>query len=77
MTKAKQFIALQDKANKELDQLGQVTTETANELEKLGDSLNAEEIDEVCKLYNEDELVNIQAEEHKAFSRYEQGRGVD
>ena len=37
MSRAKQFIELQDKANQELDQLGQVSTKTANELELLGE----------------------------------------
>ena len=50
MSRAKQFIELQDKANQELDQLGQVSIRTAIELELLGDSLTADEIHEVCQL---------------------------
>lgn len=51
MTKAERFLALQDKVNNEIDELGQATTESVNELEALGDSLTIEEIDEVCKIY--------------------------
>jgi len=60
MSRAKQFIELQAKVNKEIDTLGQATTTSVNELEWLGDSLTPEEINEVC-------------EQERAFSLYERG----
>jgi uncharacterized protein YukE len=51
MTKVQRFIELQDKANNEINQLGQATDETVNELEAVGDNLNDAEIEEVCKIY--------------------------
>ena len=56
MTNALKFIQLQDKANQEIDELGQVTNETCEQLEQLCDSLNSEEIDEVCYLFSQKQL---------------------
>lgn len=50
MSKAKQFLELQDKVNNEIDTFGQATTESVEELEALSKSLTWEEIDEVCEL---------------------------
>jgi hypothetical protein len=51
MTKVDRFIHLQDKANTEIDQLGQATDETVDELEAVGDSLTPKEMDEVINIY--------------------------
>ena len=58
MSRAKQFIDQQLKANQELYQFGRITNQTADELEQLGDSLTADEVDEVCELANEKKLEN-------------------
>ena len=50
MSKAKQFLELQDKVNNEIDTFGQATTKSVEELDALGKSLTHEEIDEVCEL---------------------------
>jgi len=53
MSNVKKFIELQDKANNDIDQFGQTTSETANELEAVGDALTYPEIDEVIAIYNQ------------------------
>jgi hypothetical protein len=50
MSKAKQFLELQDKVNNEIDTFGQATTKSVEELDALGKSLTHKEIDEVCEL---------------------------
>ena len=50
MSKAKQFLELQDKVNNEIDTFGQATIKSVEELDALGKSLTWEEIDEVCEL---------------------------
>jgi hypothetical protein len=50
MSKAKQFLELQDKVNNEIDTFGQATIKSVEELDALGESLTWEEIDEVCEL---------------------------
>lgn len=50
MSRAKEFIELQNKANQELYEFGIISIQTADELDMLGDSLTADEIDEVCEL---------------------------
>lgn len=51
MTNIQKFIELQDKANNDIDTLGQTTQETADELEAIGDALTYEEIEEVTAHY--------------------------
>ena len=51
MRNVDKFIQLQDKANNDIDALGQTTSETANELERIGDLLTLSEIDEVLAHY--------------------------
>jgi ClpP class serine protease len=60
MSKAQVFLDLQAKVNQEIDELGQATNESANQLESLSNELTDEEIDEVC-------------EKARAQSMYEQG----
>jgi translation initiation factor 2B subunit (eIF-2B alpha/beta/delta family) len=47
MSRAQQFIQLQQKANQEIDEQGQTSIETFTELETLADSLTLAEIEEV------------------------------
>ena len=51
MSKAKLFLKLQNKVNSEIEQFGIATIESADALDKLGNELTADEIDEVCELY--------------------------
>lgn len=51
MENVTRFIALQDKANQEIDELGQTTQETFDALEALGDSLNPTEIEELLSTH--------------------------
>lgn len=51
MENVTRFIELQTKANNEIDELGQTTPETFNELEAVGESLNPTEIDELLATY--------------------------
>ena len=60
MSKAQVFLDLQAKVNQEIDELGQATNESANQLESLSNELTDQEIDEVC-------------EKARAQSMYEQG----
>ena len=52
MTNVEKFIHLQNKANEEIETLGQATTETVVELDKVGDSLTNDEITEVIHIYD-------------------------
>ena len=51
MTNVEKFIQLQDKANNDIDQFGQTTSETADTLELVGDNLTPIEIEEVIFIY--------------------------
>ena len=48
----KLFIDLQIKANNDIDTVGQTTSETADELERIGDLLTGDEIREAIDEYN-------------------------
>jgi hypothetical protein len=50
--KIQKFIDLQDRANRMIDTYGQCDDETCVELERIGDSLTSDEVDEVCRIYN-------------------------
>jgi hypothetical protein len=54
MSKAQQFLDLQAKVNQEIDELGQATNESANQLESLSNELTDQEIDEVIELLSRD-----------------------
>jgi uncharacterized protein YoxC len=60
MNKVEQFIQLQNEINNDIDTKGQTTSEKADALDTLGDSLSDVEIDELC-------------EKERAKSMYEQG----
>jgi hypothetical protein len=49
MNKADKFLQLQAQVNQEIDEHGQASTKLVDELEKLGDELNDDEINEVCE----------------------------
>ena len=49
MNKAEKFLQLQAQVNQEIDEHGQASTKLVDELEKLGDELNDDEINEVCE----------------------------
>jgi len=58
MSKALEFIELQNLVNQEIDEKGQASQELADKLEVLGDSLTEQEQDEVIFLYkNLEKLV--------------------
>ena len=50
MTNAERFIQLQDKANQEIDTLGQTTEETFNALDTLSNTLTHDEIDDALAI---------------------------
>lgn len=60
MSKAQVFLDLQAKVNQEIDELGQATDDSVNQLDSLSNELTDQEIDEVC-------------EKARAQSMYEQG----
>jgi hypothetical protein len=49
MNKAEKFLQLQAQVNQEIDEHGQASAKLVDELEKLGDELNDDEINEVCE----------------------------
>jgi uncharacterized protein YoxC len=54
MSKAKEFLDLQNKINNDIDTKGSTTAELADELDKLTKSLTDEEIDEVLGMVAKD-----------------------
>ena len=68
--RVKRFFELQDKANNDIDMFGQTTDKTANELEELGNSLNDKEIEEVCKIHNEERRQFIHPFEEREVDEY-------
>ena len=63
------FIKLQDKANEELDTLGQITAETANALDAIGDKLNYSEIKDTIAYYSliKNDLVSTHQHAHESL----------
>lgn len=59
MNKAQQFLDLQAKVNQEIDELGQATDESINELEAFSDKLDDEDMYEVIELLsrNPDDIL--------------------
>ena len=49
MNNVDKFFQLQTEVNQQIDEQGQVSEQLANQLEALGDSLNEQEIEEVCE----------------------------
>jgi len=58
MSKALEFIELQNLVNQEIEEKGQASQELADKLEVLGDSLTEQEQDEVIFLYKNLEKFN-------------------
>lgn len=55
MSRATQFIQLQNEVNRQIDNDGQASEHSVNQLSALGDSLSPQEIDEVCRLAKKQE----------------------
>jgi hypothetical protein len=59
----KRFIALQTQVNNQIDQYGEADTQTAGELEVLGDQLTGTEIAILCSYYEGDDVEDMEMEE--------------
>ena len=60
MSKALEFIELQNLVNQEIETNGEATKESADKLETLGDSLTDKEIDEVIFIVNNVEKLGVE-----------------
>lgn len=62
-TNVQRFIELQTQVNNQIDTVGQADFQLVDELELLGDSLDNDEINEVCEWYNNVSEVEMEYED--------------